>query len=293
MKKTVNTIEVKNAIEVIAGLKARQRLPRKEYKAVYDGLDTLCKETLYPLYCAMDKGTKQGKELDKARSEAMTKTTAFLHTLGKANGKYISVADTVEEKQGTTLQSATLFDTLLYHSYKHDVICVDNDLAHLKAEKAKASKAQREAHTALLNGKGSAKDYKEKAQQVKDIEVKIEALRNGSKEIEKDVAKRNNGFSNFALLELKKVAKKRFAMSDEEVAKERKLHNKETKEKRKAGAKPEAKKPESKNGSKAKKPEAVSPEKRLEMVNALESKLTEVAKKQDKKQSPESVKKTA
>lgn len=254
MKKTVNTTNNNvNLIEIIKALKPREAVDGKKYPDFKKGLQTVL-DTVYSVYQAREKGTAT----KEAESEAMKIVTDFLHTLGKANGKYISVCEKTTENG----ISSVLFDTLVYHSFRDRIYTKSVTLANLESEKAKASKAVREAHNKFLESKGTAKDYKEAVakydEAVKAVNAEREKVNAEGTLTEKEsIAK----FTKFTTARLKAIIENRYAISPEEAEAMRKLRNKEAKAKR-SEAKPEAKKPESKNGSKAKKPEAeaISPE---------------------------------
>jgi chromosome segregation ATPase len=192
------------------------------------------------VYQAREKGTEVNE------SEAMTKVTAFLHTLGKANGKYISVCEKTTDDEN---KATVLFDTLVYHSFRDRIYTKSNDLANLESEKSKASKAKAEAHKKLVEGKGTAKDYKEAVKAYNEAVKKVQEGRKQA-EAEGEMTEKEalSKFVKFATNRLKAIVKNRYAISEEEAQALRKLHNKETKEKRNNGKKPEAE---------AKKPEAV------------------------------------
>lgn len=227
MSKTVKTIVTNNnnVIEAIKALKPRQFINKKEYPEYNKGLESVL-DTVYSVYQARERGTATAK----AESEAMAKVTEFLHTLGKANGKYISVCEATKDGNGKT---TVFFDTLVYHSFKHVVYTTSNTLASLEAEKSTLSKAKAEAHTKLINGKGTATAYKEAVKKYDDILAKIEAERskNGS-ENEMKIKASKTAFIKFATLELKAIINNRYSLSTEEAETMRKLRNKATKEKR-------------------------------------------------------------
>lgn len=235
----------KTIIETIANLLPSATLVKKENKEFYaNAKDILC--TLYEVY----RGRESGKPANE--SEAMAKVTEFLHTIGKANGKFISVMEKTENGE----RGNTLFETLVYHSFRHDVITTSATLADLQMKAQKASKEAREAHEALLNGSGSAEAYKAKAEALTKARAKVEAEKqkiNAQKDV-KRIAKEST-FTKLLILELKAIAQKRFAMTEEEVKAQRAKRNAETKKKRKSNAKPteakaEAKKPAPKKPAK-------------------------------------------
>ena len=180
----------------------------------------------------------------------MTKVTAFLHTLGKANGKYISVM----EKTTDNGIASVLFDTLVYHSFKDRIYTKSATLAHLESEKKILSKAKAEAHEKLVNGKGTATAYKEAVAKYNEAVAKVEAERSKANAEAEAVTKASKGnFAKFVTARLKAIINNRYSLSEAEAEAIRKLHNKATKTKRS-----EAKKP---TKAKATKPEAVATEK--------------------------------
>lgn len=228
MKKTNNAI-VNNQteiIEVLKALKPREVIDKKSYPNYYKGLAEVL-DTVYAIYQSREKGTAT----KEAESEAMTKVTAFLHTLGKANGKYISVCEKTTENGATSV----FFDTLVYHSFKDRIFTKSATLASLEAEKATAGKAKAKAHNALVNGKGTATAYKEAVKKFDDIVAKIEAERkkNGS-EGEATVKQSAPLFAKFVTARLKAIVNNRYALSAEEAEAMRKLRNKAKADKKKA-----------------------------------------------------------
>ena len=237
MKKTVNTktINQPELIGVLKALKPRESINKKSYPEYYKGISDIL-DTVYSIYQAREKGTAT-KEME---SEAMTKVTAFLHTLGKANGKYISVCEKTTEN-GTT---SVFFDTLVYHSFKDRIYTKSVTLAGLEAEKATAGKAKAEAHKKLIEGKGTATAYKEAVKTFDSIVAKIEAERNkAGSEGEATVKQSAPLFAKFVTARLKAIVNNRYALTPEEAEAIRKVRNKEAKAKRNE-AKQEAKKPE-------------------------------------------------
>lgn len=227
MKKTVDLVTV------IKDLKPREAVDRKTYPNYYKDMEALL-DTVYSVYRARENGTAT----KEAESEAMTKVTAFLHTLGKANGKYISVMEKTTEKG----LSSVLFDTLVYNSFKDRIYTKSATLAHLESEKKKASKAKAEAHEKLVSGKGTATAYKEAVAKYNEAVAKVEAERQKANAEAEAVTKANKGnFAKFVTARLKAIIQNRYALSEEEAEAIRKLHNKATKESRKGKA--EAKKP--------------------------------------------------
>ena len=236
MKTTVNKIENNaNLINVIKSLKPRQFVDKKLYPAYHKDITDIL-ENVYKVYQARE----QGKPINE--SEVRTKITEFLHTLGKANGKYISVCEATKDENG---KATVFFDTLVYHSYKHRIFTTSKALAQLESEKKKASTKKNEAHKKLIEGKGTATAYKEAVKNLADIEAKIIIERNkDNAEDENKVMESPAKFVKFVTLELKSIIKNRYALSTEEAEALRKIHNKETKAKRnEAKPKAEAKKP--------------------------------------------------
>ena len=261
----------KNLIEVIKSLNPRAMVDKKEFPEYYANTRELL-SVVYEVFSARDKG----KPINE--SEAMTKVTAFLHTLGKANGKYISVCEATKDENGN---ATNFFNNLVYHSYKHKIFTISAELASLESEKAKASKKQREMHEKFLNGKATAKEYKEAVSAFNEAKKTVDEMRKTEGvEDENKVKESEANFTKWLTKELKSIIKKRYALTEEEAEAMRKLHNKETKEKRqgKSEAKPEAKttKPKTTKKSNGKKAEAKKPETveaRAEAVKkAIESK---------------------
>ena len=139
-------------IEKIAVLPVRANLDKADNKEFFDGLKAL-HTVVYDVFKARKNGTATGE----AESEAMAKVTAFLHTLGKCNGKYISVVEATKDKEQ---KPTTLFDMLVYGSYAFRIYCTSEKLATLLSEKESLSKKANEAHKALLDGKGKPEAYK-------------------------------------------------------------------------------------------------------------------------------------
>lgn len=241
MKKTVNNnTNNANLIEVIQALKPREAVDGKKYPDYKKGLQSVL-DTVYAVYQAREKGTAT----KEAESEAMKIVTDFLHTLGKANGKYISVCEKTTENG----ISSVLFDTLVYHSFKDRIYTKSVDLANLESEKAKASKAKAEAHKKLIDGKGTAKDYKEAVAKYEEAVAKVQTEREkanaeGTLTEKESISK----FAKFTTARLKAIIENRFALSTEEAEAMRKIRNKEAKAKR-------SEKPQT---AKATKPEAVT-----------------------------------
>lgn len=284
MKKTVKTI-VTNQPEIITVLKAlkpREAINKKVYPDYYKGLAEIL-DTVYSVYQAREKGTAT----KEAESEAMAKVTTFLHTLGKANGKYISVCEKSTENGTTTV----FFDTLVYHSFKDRIYTTSKVLAGLEAEKVTAGKAKAEAHKKLIENKGTATAYKEAVKKYDDIIAKIEAERNkAGSEAEATTKQSAPLFAKFVTARLKAIVNNRYALSPEEAEALRKIRNKEAKAKR-SEAKPEA---EAKQGSK--KPEAKKPTTAKAKKPEAEAKkdfFPDRADKNPNTTSPEAVKKTA
>lgn len=255
MKKTVNNTNTKaSLIEVIASLKPREAVNGKDYPEYKKGLQAVL-DTVYLVYKAREKGTAT----KEAESEAMKVVTEFLHTLGKANGKYISVMESTTEKG----ISSVLFDTLIYNSFRDRIYTKSNTLASLENEKVKASKTVREAHEKFLNGKGTAKDYKDAV--VKYNET-VKAVNDERKKVNAEgtlTEKQSLGtFTKFTTARIKAIIENRHALSPEEAEALRKLRNKEAKAKRSEAKKPEAEKDNGKKPTtEAKKPETAKAKK--------------------------------
>lgn len=243
MKKTVNNTNSANLIEVIKALKPREAVDGKKYPEYKKGLQTVL-DTVYKVYQAREKGTAT----KEAESQAMTVVTNFLHTLGKANGKYISVCEKTTENG----IASVLFDTLVYNSFRDRIYTKSSTLATLECDKAKASKEKAEAHKKLISGKGTATAYKEAVAKYDEAVAKVQAEREKA-EAEATLTEKESiaKFTKFTTARLKAIIENRFAISPDEAEAIRKKHNKETK----------AKRSEAKNGNKAKKPEAVKTEK--------------------------------
>lgn len=241
MSRTVKTIvnNKQEIIEVLKALKPREAIDKKTYPEYYKGIAELL-DIVYSIYQSREKGTAT----KEAESEAMAKVTAFLHTLGKANGKYISVCEKTTEKGTTTV----FFDTLVYHSFKDRIYTKSVTLAGLENEKATAGKAKAEAHKKLIEGKGTATAYKEAVKKFDDIVTKIEAERSkAGSEGEATVKQSAPLFAKFVTARLKAIINNRYALSTEEAEALRKIRNKEAKAKRnEAKPKQEAKKPTTK-----------------------------------------------
>lgn len=242
MNKTTKTIATNkpSIVEVLKTLKPRQSIDNKLYKEYYEGLKSVL-DTCYSVYMAREKGTAT----KEAESEAMAKVTEFLHTLGKANGKYISVCEKTTENGITSV----LFDTLVYRSFKDRIYTKSNALASLEADKVTASKKKNEAHANLINGKGTATAYKEAVKAYDEAVKKVNAER--EKENAEGVLTEKESpskFIKFATARLKAIVDNRYSLTTEEAEALRKIRNKEAKEKRngkKNEAKPkEAKKPQ-------------------------------------------------
>lgn len=233
----------KAIIEVIKELNPREAVSGKEYPEFKKGIVSVL-NTCYKVYQARENGTIT----KEAESEAMTEVTAFLHTLGKANGKYISVCEKTTENG----VASVLFDTLVYHSFQDRIYTTSQDLAQAENEKAKASKAVKEAHEKFLASKATAKEYKEAVAKYDEAVQKVTNLRKQKGKENTLTEKASVGkFTKFATARLKAIIENRYALSKEEAEALRKIRNKETKAKRNE-AKPNGKKPE----AVAKKPEA-------------------------------------
>lgn len=240
MKKTI--------IEVIKELKPREAVNGKEYPEFKKGIEAVL-NVCYSVYQAREKGTAT----KEAESEAMKAVTEFLHTLGKANGKYISVCEKSTENGVTSV----LFDTLVYNSFRDRIYTKSLALSNLELTKVKASQAKNEAHKKLVEGKGTATAYKEA---VKAYNEAVEAVTKARNEAEAEGVltekESTSKFTKFATARLKAIVENRFALSQEEAEALRKIRNKEAKTKR-SEAKPtkaKAKKPEAPKAS----PEAVA-----------------------------------
>lgn len=249
MNKTVkieSKANAKSIVEVIKALKPREAVDRKTFPQYYKDIENVL-NVVYNVYREREKGTAT----KEAESEAMKQITAFLHTLGKANGKYISVCEKTTENG----ISSVLFDTLVYNSFKDRIYTKSATLAHYECEKKVASKAKAEAHEKLVNGKGTATAYKEAVAKYNEAVAKVEAERmKANAEAEATTKESNGKFAKFVTARLKAIINNRYALSTEEAEAIRKLHNKATKEKRKAEA---TKKSPTKTTAKSKKPEAV------------------------------------
>ncbi len=221
---TVNNNNKATLIEIIKALKPREAVNGKEYPEYKKGLEAVL-NTCYTVYQARE----QGKATKEAESEAMASVTEFLHTLGKANGKYISVC----EKTTNNGVTSVLFDTLVYHSFRDRIFTKSTTLASLENAKSQASRQKAEAHEKLVNGKGTAtaykeavKAYNEAVKAVQDERAKANA--EGTLTEKESVSK----FVKFTTARLKAIIENRFALSDEEAEALRKLRNKEAKAKR-------------------------------------------------------------
>lgn len=292
MKNTEKTIvnETKTIIEVIKTLKPREAVDGKKYPEYKKGLEAVL-DAVYAVYQAREKGTAT----KEAESEAMQKVTAFLHTLGKANGKYISVCEKTTENG----ISSVLFDTLVYHSFRDRIYTTSPTLATLECEKQKASKEKTEAHEKLINGKGTATAYKEAVkaydEAVKAVQTEREKAGAENTLTEKESISK---FVKFTTARLKAIIENRYAISPEEAEKLRKLHNKETKEKR--NAKPEAEAPKTEKTKatekKTTKPKTTATKKNPEAPKVSKATLEKVKEQQEAQKpeaKPEAEKKTA
>ena len=245
MNKTVKTESkaTESLVNVIKALKPREAVNRKQYPNYYKDIEALL-NTVYSVYQAREKGTAT----KEAESEAMKNVTAFLHTLGKANGRYISVVEKTTENG----IASVLFDTLVYHSFRDRIYTKSQKLASLECEKKVFSKAKAEAHEKLVQGKGTATAYKEALAKYNEIVAKVEAERQKANAEAEAVTKAGKGnFAKFVTARLKAIIQNRYSLSEAEAEAIRKLHNKEAKAKRS-----EAKKQSPK--AKATKPEAVT-----------------------------------
>lgn len=231
MSKTVKKIENKpEIISVLKALKPREAIDRKTYPEYYKGLNEVL-TTVYEVYRARENGTST----KESESEAMTTITKFLHTLGKANGKYISVCEKTTENGTTTV----FFDTLVYNSFKDRIYTKSITLASLENEKKEAGKLKAQAHENLINGKGTAKAYKDATAKYNEIIAKIEAERKKANAEGEATTKQSIAlFTKFVTARLKAIVNNRYALSIDEAEALRKLHNKATKEKRTEAKKP-------------------------------------------------------
>ena len=237
MKKTTTTTtnaKTADVVSAIRNLTARGKLDRKTHKAYYDGAKEIL-NTCFAVYRARENGTSTVE----MESKAMTEVTAFLHTLGKVNGKFISVCEKTAENGITSV----LFDSLVYNSFDDSIICVSDDLAKALCEKATASKEKAKTHKALVDGKGTAKAYKD-ACKVYDEKCEAVAKLQEKQGKEKAIVKiaKDGKFTAFLTARLRQIIENRFAMTSEEVEAMRKVRNKTTKAKRSEAKKTEAKK---------------------------------------------------
>lgn len=225
MKKTI--------IEAIKELKPREAVDGKTYPEYRKGVEAVL-NTVYSVYQAREKGVST----PEAESEAMKAVTDFLHTLGKANGKYISVMEKTTENG----ISSVLFDTLVYHSFRDRIYTKSATLAGLECKKSEASKAKAEAHKKLIDGKGTATAYKE-AVKAYDEAVKAVADERAKAEAEATLTERESvaKFTKFITARLKAIIDNRYAMTAEEAEAVRKLRNKAKADRKKQGKKTEAK----------------------------------------------------
>ena len=238
MKKTIKTI-IPNAIPLCDFLKAktpRQVVDAKTYPD-FCNASREALQALYRLYCAQEKGTATAEQ----RSATMSTVTAMLHTIGKVNGKYISVVEQAQTEEGLTF---VLFDTLLYHSFTDKIITTSTTLASLLCDRSKASKAKREAYKAMLDGTGTAEAYQKKAKAFEAIakKVKAEQAKQGAEDDSKTIAKEAQ-FLRFLVRRLQDIIKQRFAKPLEDIEAERAQRNAEAKARREAqrnGKKPTA-----------------------------------------------------
>ena len=223
-------------VEVIKSLKPREAVDGKFYPEYNNGLKEVL-NTCYKVYQAREKGTAT----KEAESQAMTEVTKFLQTLGKANGKYISVCEKTSENGITSV----LFDTLVYNSFRDRIYTKSSKLASLEAKKSTLGKAKTEAHNKLIEGKGTATAYKEAVKAYNEVISEIQAERSkAGTEATLTEKESVTKFVKFTTARLKAIIENRYAVSPEEAEALRKLHNKTTKESRKAKPNGKKEKPE-------------------------------------------------
>lgn len=274
MKNENKTNENKTIIETLRTASVRAKLDKKDYSDFYDGIENLL-DICYKVYKAREKGNTTAE----IESEAMTKVTAFLHTLGKANGKYISVCEKTTDEEN---RATVLFDTLIYHSFRDKIYTTSAELADLECKRSEASKKKTKAHKDLLSGKGTTKAYKEaeKAYQEATKAVKEAQKTLENAEDEMTVKQTVTKFTQFVISRLRAIVKNRYAIDEEEAEKLRKLHNKETKEKR------NGKKTEATEEKKTTKPKTTATKKKPEAPK-LSTATLEKVKAQQEAQKPE------
>ena len=213
-------------IEKIAKLNPRESLDKKEYKSFYNDI-----KQLHTIVYDMYRNREQGKATDESESKAMTEITKILHTIGKCNGRYISVV----ESDNINGQSSTLLNNLIYHSYNDKIICTSKSLAELLNTKSELGKAKAKAHKDLIDGKGSAKAYKESVTKYDEILEKI-ATEQKKANAEKSIMCKasDSTFAKFVINRLKAIAEKRMALTEDEAKALRKLRNKAKRDQKKS-----------------------------------------------------------
>ena len=226
--------------EVIANLLPRQKVNAKAYPDYYNGIKAV-HSAVYGVYKDAEAGTLTAEEFKQKRSAAMTVVTEFLHTLGKVNGRYISVVEkTAEKTESGEIISAVLFDTLVYNSFMDYIYTTSADFASLLADFDEAKAKKNDAHKALLEGRGSAAEYKKAAKTAADWAKKVkEAQGVAGNESKRTIKKHDGTFATFVTNRLQAIIENRMAMSEEESEAIRKARNKANKE-RKAEQKTEA-----------------------------------------------------
>ena len=219
--------------EVIANLLPRQKVNAKAYPDYYNGIKAV-HSAVYGVYKDAEAGTLTAEK----RSAAMTVVTEFLHTLGRVNGRYISVVEkTAEKTESGEIISAVLFDTLVYNSFMDYIYTTSADFASLLADFDAAKAKKNDAHKALLEGRGTAAEYKKAAKTAADWAKKVkEAQAVAGNESKRTIKKHDGTFATFVTNRLQAIIENRMAMSEEESEAIRKARNKANKE-RKAEAK--------------------------------------------------------
>ena len=222
--------------EVIANLLPRQKVNAKAYPDYYNGIKAV-HSAVYGVY----KDAEAGILTAEKRSAAMTVVTEFLHTLGRVNGRYISVVEkTAEKTESGEIVSAVLFDTLVYNSFMDYIYTTSADFASLLADFDEAKAKKNDAHKALLEGRGTAAEYKKAAKTAADWAKKVkEAQAVAGNESKRTIKKHDGTFATFVTNRLQAIIENRMAMSEEESEAIRKARNKANKE-RKAEQKTEA-----------------------------------------------------
>lgn len=265
---TSQKIETITTAQAIANLTPRQTLSKKDFPTFDKHLQAVL-TAVYAIYRARQASTSTTED----ESKAMTIVTDFLHTLGKVNGKYISVMESTTDE---TKKPYFFFDLLVYHSFAKKIYTTSAELASLENERKNASQAKRKAFQALTDGTGTTDEYQKAVKKYQALTKKIKALQalEGNENDRQQMASLAT-FKRFVIDSLRMIIDKKMALDPEEVERERKQKNHDKRQAKKAKAKPTettAKQGKKKPSTTKKKPSTKKGKNEVEAVTVTEQK---------------------